>query len=73
MSFARSTRGVAHKQKKSRLPKNGLSAYGVAVLNGFSGNEVEWLNSLQVSATVINGGAPDTVYDNATVISGGVP
>lgn len=30
--------------------KDGLSAYEIAVKNGFEGSEQDWLNSLQVTA-----------------------
>ncbi len=30
--------------------KNGLSAYEIAVKNGFEGSEQDWLNSLQATA-----------------------
>lgn len=32
--------------------KNGLSAYEIAVKNGFKGSEQDWLNSLQATAKV---------------------
>lgn len=34
-------------QYVSREPKQGLSAYDVAVKNGFNGTEIQWLTSLQ--------------------------
>jgi len=34
------------------LPQNGLSAYEIAVLHGFTGTEEEWLDSLKISGLI---------------------
>ena len=47
------TLASARKGGGTRTPgKTGLSAYEIAVKNGFKGSEQDWLNSLQATAKV---------------------
>jgi hypothetical protein len=57
---------------------NGLSAYQIAVSNGFTGTEQEWLSSLvgpsgETQAGNLDGGLPDSTYTPDDLIDcGGV-
>lgn len=44
------TLALARKGGTGTPGKNGLSAYEIAVKNGFEGSEQDWLNSLQATA-----------------------
>lgn len=47
------TLALARKGSGTGTPgKNGLSAYEIAVKNGFEGSEQDWLNSLQATAEI---------------------
>ena len=47
------TLALARKGDGTGTPgKNGLSAYEIAVKNGFEGSERDWLNSLQATAEI---------------------
>jgi len=50
---------------------DGASAYEVAVENGFTGTESEWLESLEGGATWVNY-AVKGVYIGTVVVSGGI-
>ena len=49
----------------SGLGANGLSAYEIAVANGFEGTEEEWLDSLKPVLTLVTSGFGENVEYNA--------